>query len=75
MPSEVPQHAGLCALCRHARSVPTPRSMFLLCERSVKDATFERYPRLPIRTCRGFEGTGAASSDSSTDDDQGHPQN
>ena len=47
--------AGLCQHCRHARAVPTPRSEFLLCERSKTDPAFERYPRLPVRSCPGFE--------------------
>lgn len=46
---------GLCARCRHARRVATPRSLFWLCERSRDDASFARYPRLPVLTCLGFE--------------------
>jgi hypothetical protein len=59
-----PRAAGLCATCRHARLVTTPRSRFLLCERSRGDASYERYPRLPVLACRGHEpledGPGAA---------------
>ena len=47
--------AGLCASCRHARRVTTPRSQFLLCERSRTDSSYERYPRLPMLACPGFE--------------------
>ena len=46
---------GLCERCRHSRQVPTPRSVFWLCERSATDPSFDRYPRLPVRSCRGFE--------------------
>ena len=46
---------GLCARCRHARIVETPRSRFWLCERSRQDTSFARYPRLPMLSCRGFE--------------------
>jgi hypothetical protein len=46
---------GLCAKCRHARTVVTPRSEFWLCERSRTDSSYERYPRLPRLECRGFE--------------------
>ena len=46
---------GLCARCRHARQVATPRSLFWLCERSRDDANYARYPRLPILDCPGFE--------------------
>ena len=50
-----PEAAGLCASCRHARVVATPRSQFLLCERSRTDPTYARYPRLPMRACPGHE--------------------
>ena len=50
------QSVGLCARCRHARQVATPRSLFWLCDRSRTDASFARYPRLPMLDCPGFEG-------------------
>ncbi len=53
MTNEVPQHAGLCATCAHVRVVTTPRSRFVLCERSRTDPEFPRYPRLPVLACRG----------------------
>jgi hypothetical protein len=53
---------GLCRLCRHARPVETPRSLFWLCQRSADDPAFPRYPRLPVRECRGFEPTEATGS-------------
>jgi hypothetical protein len=31
--------------------------VFLLCQRSRTDPTFERYPRQPVTSCRGFERT------------------
>jgi hypothetical protein len=46
---------GLCARCRHARRVATPRSLFWLCERSRTDPGYARYPRLPMLSCPGFE--------------------
>jgi len=46
---------GLCERCRAARLVRTPRSVFWLCERSREDPRFERYPRLPVLECPGFE--------------------
>jgi len=49
-------NAGLCNTCRHQRLVGNTRgSVFSLCERSREDPAFPRYPRLPVRTCRGFE--------------------
>ena len=46
---------GLCASCRHARTVTTPRSTFWLCRLSATDPRFARYPRLPVLACPGYE--------------------
>ncbi|HTR97616.1 MAG TPA: hypothetical protein VMH61_06910 [Candidatus Acidoferrales bacterium] len=46
---------GLCARCVAARRIRTPRSTFWLCTRAADDSRFERYPRLPVRACPGFE--------------------
>jgi hypothetical protein len=46
---------GLCARCRHARIVETPRSRFWLCDKSRHDPAFPRYPRLPVLACAGHE--------------------
>lgn len=50
-----PDAVGLCRDCRHARQVPTGDSTYWLCRRSATDASFVRYPRLPVRVCRGFQ--------------------
>ncbi len=50
-----PDRLGLCGRCRHAQRVATPRSVFWLCGLSRSDARFERYPRLPVLACEGFE--------------------
>jgi hypothetical protein len=48
--------AGLCDSCVHQRIVKTTRgSRFSLCERSRTDASYPRYPRLPVTACRGYE--------------------
>jgi predicted CoA-binding protein len=52
---EAPDAVGLCRDCRHARQVPAERATYWLCQRSVSDPTFPKYPRLPIRACRGFQ--------------------
>ena len=61
-PAPDPARAGLCAACRHARTVETRRgSRFLLCDRSRTEPRFARYPRLPVLECDGFDpvpGTG-----------------
>jgi hypothetical protein len=52
----IPASAGLCARCLHARAVVTRRgSTFVLCEASLTDGRLERYPRLPVVRCHGFE--------------------
>jgi hypothetical protein len=44
----------------HQQLVPNRRgSVFSLCRRSKTDSTFPRYPRLPVRECRGFEAVAA----------------
>src|SRR5262245_61744747 len=60
---------GLCGSCRYAREVTSGRgSVFVLCERSRDDASFPRYPRLPVLECRGYEPVeaGGSSAHSST---------
>lgn len=44
---------GLCADCRHARTVVTPRSVFWLCELAATDPRYAKYPRLPVLACDG----------------------
>jgi len=53
-----PPGAGLCATCHHARVVSSARSRFLRCKRSDEDPSYERYPRLPVVRCAGFEVSG-----------------
>jgi hypothetical protein len=54
---------GLCRACAFGREVPTPRATFWLCRRSATDPRFERYPRLPVRACRGYEPGGPGTPD------------
>lgn len=54
---------GLCFACRHSKRIATPRSTFWLCRLAAVDARFEKYPRLPMRECAGYEpGPGAEAS-------------
>ena len=47
---------GLCGGCRHMRLIKSDRgSTFYLCQRSLTDSSFPKYPRLPVLQCRGFE--------------------
>ena len=48
--------AGLCADCQHMRLITSDRgSTFYFCQRSQSDASFPKYPRLPVIQCRGYE--------------------
>jgi hypothetical protein len=50
------QQSGLCATCRHARAIESDRgSVFIRCELSRIDASFPKYPGLPVLACRGYE--------------------
>jgi hypothetical protein len=49
-------YPGLCATCQHVKSTTTKRgSVFYLCLRSQTDASFRKYPPLPVTQCRGYE--------------------
>ena len=46
---------GLCANCMFARIVQSDRgSTFYLCQQSLTDPSFPKYPRLPVLTCSGY---------------------
>ncbi|MCZ6675846.1 MAG: hypothetical protein O7E52_01220 [Candidatus Poribacteria bacterium] len=46
---------GLCQTCQHAKVIQTSnRSRFYLCLLSKSHPNFEKYPRLPMRACRGY---------------------
>jgi hypothetical protein len=52
----MPTHPGLCATCQHVKRTATKRgSIFYLCLHSQTDASFRKYPPLPVVQCRGYE--------------------
>jgi len=54
--------AGLCDSCRHQRVIANTRgSSFSLCERSRTDPAYPKYPRVPVRSCPGFEPAAPAA--------------
>ena len=53
-PMSGPDAVGLCARCRHARTVVTRTSTYWMCELSKSDPRFPKYPRLPVLECEGF---------------------
>jgi hypothetical protein len=59
----MPTHPGLCATCQHVKLTATKRgSVFYLCLRSQTDASFRKYPPLPVVQCRGYESQGEAQA-------------
>ena len=50
------RNVGLCSSCRWLRRVKTVREQqFYLCQRSVADPAYPKYPALPVLTCRGWQ--------------------
>jgi hypothetical protein len=45
----------LCEACKNVRVVCTARSRFLLCELSVKNAAYPKYPPQPVMRCDGYQ--------------------
>lgn len=49
-------HVGLCATCLHVRRAGNRRgSVFYRCARAEHDPRFNKYPRLPVVNCIGYE--------------------
>jgi hypothetical protein len=47
--------AGLCSDCLYARRIQSERgSVFVMCQLSLTDARFPKYPRLPVLSCSGY---------------------
>ena len=54
---------SLCETCRNMREVRTARSRFLLCELSVTNAAYQKYPPQPVGRCDGYRSTAEAKQD------------
>lgn len=59
---------SLCETCKNMREVRTARSRFLLCELSVTDTAYPRFPPQPVVRCDGYQLRVEA-----TQDEQGDP--
>ena len=44
---------GLCLDCVYSRRVEGKEQSYYLCERSLTDPSFPKYPRLPVLRCSG----------------------
>jgi hypothetical protein len=55
---------GLCATCLQARRITSGKgAIFWLCRRSEHDASFPKYPALPVLRCRGYDPAPAEPPD------------
>jgi hypothetical protein len=58
------RRAGLCGICVCGRLVRSDRgAVFYQCARHEIDASYPKYPRLPVMACRGFEPATPANGD------------
>lgn len=46
---------SLCETCKNMRQVTTTRSRFLLCELSVTNENYPKYPPQPVVRCDGYQ--------------------
>jgi hypothetical protein len=54
--TDIPESAGLCSQCRHARLIVSDKGhAFIRCGRSDSEPSYDRYPRLPVLECAGVE--------------------
>lgn len=61
---------GLCNTCAWVRKIENDRgSTFYHCGKSREDASFPKYPRLPVLHCRGFKSIAPLQSGASAPPD------
>jgi hypothetical protein len=47
---------GLCLNCQYGRRIEAKETtVYFLCERSLTDPIFPKYPRLPVLRCSGYD--------------------
>ena len=63
---------SLCETCQNMREVRTARSRFLLCELSVTNADFPKYPPQPLVRCDGYQPRTKAKQDEQGDPPDPH---
>ena len=60
-PGSVAMPQSLCETCEHMREVITPRSRFLLCQISLTNPAYPKYPPQPIVRCEAYQPTDTAT--------------
>jgi hypothetical protein len=58
---------SLCETCLNVREVRTAKSRFLLCELSVTNAAYPKYPPQPVVRCDGYKPRPEAKQDEQGD--------
>ena len=58
---------SLCETCKNTREAHTARSRFLLCELSVTNAAYPKYPPQPVVRCDGYQNKDGATQDNPDD--------
>ena len=54
---------SLCEHCEHCRLIISGKgSRFLLCQLSLEDSRYAKYPPQPVVTCQGFKPAGESES-------------
>ena len=61
---------SLCETCKNVREVRTARSRFLLCELSVTNAAYPKYPPQPVVRCDGYRPSEASAQDTKQGGDE-----
>lgn len=62
-----PLSIGLCAKCEFVKIIENDRgSQFIFCQKSQLDASFSKYPRLPVLQCKGFVEKAIDSDDNNS---------
>jgi hypothetical protein len=54
---------SLCETCKNVREVRAARSRFLLCELSVTNDAYPKYPPQPVVGCEGYQSKNEAKQD------------
>jgi hypothetical protein len=58
---------SICETCKNLREVRTERSRFLLCELSITNPAYPKYPPQPVVRCDGYQPRGEAKQEGQGD--------
>jgi hypothetical protein len=64
---------SLCETCENAREVRTARSRFLLCQLSVTNAAYPKYPPQPVLRCGVYQPRAEAKQDEQSEPPAQYP--